>query len=269
LTEPAIQLGFAERGDCRIQYAVSGRNHAPALLLLNPLGANLDVWSEQRAALERVFRVIRFDARGHGGSALPKGEPSPCSIDDLLGDALAVLDALRVPRAHWCGLSLGGMIAMRAAVASPERVGRLVLANTTAHLPPASMWDERIATVLRAGMGPIADALPQRWFTPGFVERAPAAVERVVVMVRSTQPRGYAQACAAIRDMDQRSTLGDIVAPTLVLAGARDPSTPVEHAEALLDGIRGSDLRVLDAAHLSCVEDAEEFTGAVLDFVRD
>jgi 3-oxoadipate enol-lactonase len=88
-------------------------------------------------------------------------------------------------------------------------------------------------------------------------------------MVRSTQPRGYAQACAAIRDMDQRSTLGDIVAPTLVLAGARDPSTPVEHAEALLDGIRGSDLRVLDAAHLSCVEDAEEFTGAVLDFVRD
>ena len=146
---------------------------------------------------------------------------------------------------------------MRAAVAAPARVARLVLANTTAHLPPPSMWDERIATVLRVGMGPIAEAVPQRWFTPGFVERSPAVVERIVAMVRATQPRGYAQACAAIRDMDQRSSLGGITAPTLLLAGARDPSTPVEHAEALLEAIPGSDLRVLDASHLSCVEDAE------------
>lgn len=269
MTEPDVLQGFVERGDGRIRYAVSGRNHAPALLLLNPLGANLDVWAAQRPSLERLFRVVRLDARGHGGSRLPPGEPAPCAIDDLLADALAVLDVLRIPRAHWCGLSLGGMIALRAAVAAPDRVARLVLANTAAHLPPASMWDERIATVLRAGMGPIADALPQRWFTPGFVERSPAAVERIVAMVRSTQPRGYAEACAAIRDMDQRPTLGEVGAATLVLAGARDPATPVEHAEALLDGIRGADLRVLDAAHLSCVEDAEEFTGAVLEFLRD
>ena len=269
MTDPGLRQGSVERGDCRIHYAVSGRNHAPALLLVNPLGASLDVWSEQRAGLERAFRVIRLDARGHGKSVLPHGEPSPCTIDDLLADALAVLDAVHAPRAHWCGLSLGGMVAMRAAVSTPERVGKLVLANTTAHLPPPSMWDERIATVLRSGMGPIAEAVPQRWFTPGFVERSPAVVERVVAMVRATQPRGYAQACAAIRDMDQRATLHDILAPTLLLAGARDPSTPVEHAEALLDGIRGSDLRVLDASHLSCVEDAEEFTGALLDFLRD
>ena len=248
---------------------MSGRNHAPALLLLNPLGASTEVWSEQRPAFDRLFQVVRLDARGHGASRLPPGEPAPCAIDDLLADALAVLDALKVHRAHWCGLSLGGMIAMRAAVAAPERIGRLVLANTTAYMPPASMWDERIATVLRAGMGPIADALPQRWFTPGFVDRAPATVERIVAMVRATQPRGYAQACAAIRDMDQRATLGGITAPTLVVAGARDPATPPEYAEALLDGIRGSDLQVLDAAHLSCVEDAGEFTGAVIDFLRD
>jgi 3-oxoadipate enol-lactonase len=264
-----VQPGFVERDGVRLHYVVSGRNHAPALLLLHPLGASLEVWSRQMPEFERFFRVVRYDARGHGKSVLPEGAPEPRSIDDLADDALAVLDALRIERAHWCGQSLGGMVAMSAARRVPRRVTRLVLANTSPFLPPASMWDERIETVRQSGMDPIAEAVPPRWFTPGFIERAPEAVERVVAMVRATQPRGYAEACGAIRDMDQREAIAAITAPTLVITGAQDPATPLEHSEELVARIPGADLVVLDASHLANVEQPEDFTAAVVDFLRD
>jgi 3-oxoadipate enol-lactonase len=260
---------FVEREGARLSYTVSGRSHAPALLLLNALGTSSEIWAPQLARLEKQFRVIRFDARGHGKSVLPDGPPAPCSMADLAADALAVLDAARVPRAHWCGVSLGGMVAMWVAAHHPERVQRLVLACTTAWMPPPEAWDERIAKVRAEGMAPMAEAVAGRWFTEGFRKQSPDVVERILAQVRATQPRGYAEACAAIRDMDQRGSLGSITAPALVIAGAQDPGTTLEHAEALVAGIAGSDLAVLDAAHLASVEQADDFTDTLIDFLRD
>ena len=120
-----------------------------------------------------------------------------------------------------------------------------------------------------SGMDPIADAVPQRWFTSGFIGRAPETVEGIVAMVRATQPRGYAEACGAIRDMDQREAISAIMAPTLVIAGAHDPATPIEHAEELIARIPGADLVVLDASHVANVEQPEDFNAAVVDFLRD
>jgi 3-oxoadipate enol-lactonase len=264
-----VQTGFAERDGYRLHYAVSGRNHAPALLLLHPLGASLEVWAPQLPMLEPHFRVIRYDVRGHGKSDVPEGAPSPRTMADHAADAVAVLDATQTPRAHWCGLSLGGQTAMWAAVHHAGRVRRLVLANTGPHLPPPSNWDERIATALARGMGPLAEGLAGRWFTAGFREREPETIARIVEMFRATQPRGYAEACAALRDTDLREAIAGITAPTLVIAGAQDAATPVEHAEGMVERIPGADLLVLDASHLSNVEQPEDFGQALVDFLRD
>lgn len=264
-----MQTGFVERDGCRLHYAVSGRNHAPPLLLLHPLGASLEVWAPQLPRLEPHFRVIRFDVRGHGKSELDFGPPAARTMADYAADAVAVLDAARAPRAHWCGLSLGGQAAMWAALHHAGRVRRLVLANTAPHLPPASNWDERIAIALREGMGPLAEAVPARWFTAGFRERETAMVARIVEMVRGTMPRGYAEACGALRDTDLREAIAGIALPTLVIAGAQDVATPVDHSEYMALRIAGSDLLVLDASHLSNVEQPEDFGQALVDFLRD
>jgi 3-oxoadipate enol-lactonase len=219
--------------------------------------------------LEPHFRVIRYDVRGHGKSEVPEGPPTPLAIADYAADAVAVLDAAQAPRAHWCGLSLGGQTAMWAALHHAGRVRRLVLANTGPHLPPASNWDERIATALSRGMGPLAEAVPARWFTAGFRERETETIARIVEMVRGTQPRGYAEACGALRDCDLREAIAAIALPTLVIAGAQDVATPVDYAEAMVERIAGSDLLVLDASHLSNVEQPEDFGQALVDFLRD
>lgn len=261
---------------------MSGRVHAPAVLLINSLGASLDMWAPQLAALERAFRVVRFDARGHGKSTYlddaPDGPVATRSIADYGADALAVLDALRIERAHWVGLSFGGMVAMWAASQAPpsvgmaslsQRVHRLVLANTTAYMPPRDRWDGLIATVQAGSIDPIADGIAERWFTERFRRESADAVEQIVMMVRGTQPRGYAEACTAIRDMDQRESIGVIAANTLVIAGTQDVGTPLEHAEGLTARIRSADLAVLDSGHLSNIEQAEDFAAVLMDFLSE
>jgi 3-oxoadipate enol-lactonase len=262
-------MPLATRGGTSLHYLVSGRRHGESVLLLHALGASVEMWAPQLPALERHFRVVRYDVRGHGRSPAADGPPTACSMAELANDALAVLDAAGVGRAHWCGLSLGGMTAMWAAVAAPERVSRLVLSSTTAHFPPPETWQGRIDTVLRDGLAPIADGIAERWFTAGFRARSPEVVERTVAGVRATAPRGYAECCAAVRDMDQRERIASIAAPTLVIAGAVDPGTTVAHAEALVERIPGADMLVLDAAHLCNVEQADDFNEALLGFLRD
>jgi len=261
--------GSIERPGGRLHYEVSGRNHAPTLVLLHPLGASLGMWDPQMPQFEQFFRVLRFDARGHGKSTLSAGAEPSCTLGDLAADAIEILDALHIERAHWCGLSLGGVVALHAAIHSPSRVQRLVLANTAACFPPPSMWDERCAVALGQGLAPLIEAVPQRWFTASFRAAQPERVEAVMELMRRTQPEGYAAACTALRDADLRGGLTGVRAPTLVIAGAQDASTPLERAEELCEHISGADLLVLDAAHLSSVEQAEDFTRAVIDFLRD
>ncbi|MFZ9653289.1 MAG: 3-oxoadipate enol-lactonase [Steroidobacteraceae bacterium] len=264
-----MQSGFLERAGAKLHYTVSGRNHAPALVLLHPLGASAAVFESQRAEFERSFRVIALDMAGHGASVLHQGAPRSRSLADLADDALAVLDALGIQRAHWCGVSIGGMIALHIAATAPQRVLRLVLANTAAYMGPRESWDERIAKVMREGIDSVAGGVAERWFTAEFRAAEPAIVERIVALVRSSDPRGYAEACGAVRDMDLRPALAAVQAPTLIIAGARDASTTPERAEELQSGIVGADLLVLDASHLACVEQAQDFNTAVIGFLRE
>ncbi|SRR6266478_1843164 len=251
-------------GSVDIHYEVQGVEDAPALLLLHSLGVDLGMWDPQMPDLLQHHRVIRYDVRGHGRSSVGAAE---CSIDILAQDALAVLDAARIVKAHWCGLSLGGMTAMWAASRWPERVARLVLCNTSAHLPPASLWHSRMELVRREGMRAVAPAVVERWFTAAFRNSRPEQVACIERMLEGTAPEGYAAACGAIAEMNQLGDIRKIAAPTLVIGGAEDPATPLAHSRALCDAIADSRLVVLPAAHLSNVERPQDFSLAVSCFL--
>lgn len=246
-----------------VHVEVDGPAGAPALVLSGSLGSTAAMWEPQLPALGDRFRVIRYDHRGHGRSPVP---PGPYRIDELTDDALALLDRLGVERAHFCGLSMGGMVGMRLAATAPERVDRLVLCGTSAQLGPPEQWAQRAAAVRAGGTGSIAGTVVGRWLTAPYAAGHPEQVQWLQAMVASIPDDGYAACCAAIEHMDLRPLLGQVRAPTLVVVGAGDPATPPEHAERIVAGIPGARLAVLDdAAHLANVEQPDAVSRLLID----
>lgn len=244
----------------------SQAGEGPPLLLGGSLGTTLAMWEPVLAELTGACRVIRFDTRGHGGSPVPTG---PYGIDDLGGDVLALMDRLGLERASYCGLSIGGMVGQWLGIHAPERIDRLVLLCTSAHLPPAEGWHDRAATVRAAGSpAAIAGAVVERWFTPGFAAANPELIEGYEAMVGSVPAEGYAGCCEAIGGMDLRPELERVAAPTLVVAGAQDPATPPAHGRAIAEAVRDGRLEVLDpGAHLIAVERPGEIAELILQHV--
>lgn len=246
-----------------VHHRVEGPDEAPVVVLVGSLGTTLEMWDEQARALAERFRVLRYDMRGHGRSPVPAG---PYSIADLAEDLVALLDRLGIERAAICGLSIGGMTAMAAAHDHPSRVDRLILCCTSAHMPPAEAWHERATTVRAQGAGAVADAVLERWFTPGFAASHPEVVASLRQGLAETPAEGYASCCEAIADLDLRDSLAAIEAPTLVISGAEDPATPPEHGRLIADGIPGASLRIVEgAAHLANIEQPAAITAALFD----
>lgn len=252
--------------DVQLRVEHTPRPGAPALLLMNSLGTSLEMWDDQLEALSERFELIRFDARGHGKSTI--GSPREATMDLLATDALNVLDACGVARAHLCGISLGGMIAMHIATKWPDRVLKAALCNTSPHMPPRDGWDTRIQTVLAQGSTALAEGTLQRWFTPQFHQEHPEKVDRIRSLILETSREGYAACCAAIRDMDQRESIKNITAKTLVIGGTADTSTPPEQAELIASTIPEAKLVLLEAAHLSNIERASEFNATLIEFLQ-
>jgi 3-oxoadipate enol-lactonase len=248
-----------------LHYQIDGESKAPWLVLSNSLGTTLDMWAPQMPALLQHFRVLRYDTRGHGRSLV---SPGPYTIDQLGADVITLMDQLEIERAHFCGLSMGGMTGMWLGVHQPHRIDRLALCNTAALIGPPSSWTARIEKVLNEGMDSISPAVMDRWFTPRFQREAPEQVARVRDMLLATSPQGYAANCAAIRDMDLRSALGKIKAPTLVIAGSHDLATPPADGALLAREIEGAQYVEFDAAHLSNWEQPRQFEEALLTFLR-
>lgn len=260
-----IQFAAMDDG-CRIAWRFDGPENAPVLLLSNSLGTNLHMWDPQMAALTARYRVLRYDSRGHGQSDSPAGG---YSMDRLGRDAVALLDTLGLDRVHFCGLSKGGMVGQWLAVRAPERLNRLVLANTSAYMGPPANWQARIEGVLANGMAPLTEASIERWFTPSFPASAPEQIMPIREMLLANNPVGYAGCCAAIRDMDQRPTASLNRTPTLVIAGSEDPATSVEEGRFLAESASNGRLTVLPAAHLSNVELPEAFSKALIGFLEE
>ena len=262
MTQPQ---GFTTMIDgCRIAWRMDGPAGAPVLVLSNSLGTAMAMWEDQVVALSQRFRVLRYDTRGHGASSVMPGD---YSLDRLGRDVVELLDGLGVEKAHFCGLSLGGMTGQWLAIHAPERIDRLVIANSSSFMGPPESWQQRMATVREHGMSAITQAVLDRWFTPAFAASAAPGLARTREQLLATSPDGYAACCAAIRDMDLCPVVHLVSRPTLVIAGTLDPATPPDHAEGVATAIAGARLVALEAAHLSNIEQPEGFTGALLDFL--
>ena len=246
---------------------IDGPEDGEPLLLGGSLGTTLAMWAPQLPELARTYRVIRFDHRGHGRSPAP---PGPYAIDDLGADVLALMDRLGLQRASYAGLSLGGMVGQWLAINAPERIARLILISTSAHMPPPEGWHERAAAVRQAGTtAAVADGVLERWFTPGFTRERPEVVGSYWEMVSASPAHGYAACCEAIADLDLRGGLSRIAAPTVVLVGAQDPSTPPVHAQTIAGSVPGARLEVLDpGAHLLNVERDQDVTRLMGDHME-
>jgi 3-oxoadipate enol-lactonase len=210
--------------------------------------------------------VLRYDARGHGASSVPKG---PYSIAQMGSDVIALLSHARVTRARFCGLSMGGMVGLWLGIHAPAHFERIVVSNTAARIGPPEVWNARIAKVRAEGMAGIAEAVLARWFTAAFVAQNAPPVEDARRMLLSTPPDGYVAACEAVRDMDLRDDVGRISAQTLVIAGTQDPVCTTVDARYLVDRIDGARYHELDAPHISNLERPREFTAALLDFLTE
>ncbi len=251
----------------QLSWREDGPAGAPPLVLLNSVGSSTAMWEPCVGPLAEQRRVIRIDARGHGNS--PAVGPGTTTLADLGADVLAVLDRLGLGRVDIAGLSLGGMTAMWLGAHAPDRIGRTVLLCTSAHLQPAEFWLERASSVRLGGMESIADAVITRWITPGLASRDPQLMAQLRCMLTAVDAESYAQCCEAIASMNLRPDLGRIASPTLVIAGAEDPATPVAHAEVIAAGIAGARLAIVDdAAHIATFEQPGRVVALMLDHLR-
>ncbi|MFB4317046.1 3-oxoadipate enol-lactonase [Actinomadura sp. 21ATH] len=240
-----------------LHHRLDGPEDAPVLVLGPSLGTSTELWAPQMAVLAGRYRVLRYDLPGHGEAPPPE---RGFTVEDLAGALVDVLDARGVGRAAYAGVSLGGAIGQAFALRAPERLASLVLVCTSPRFGGPEGWRERAALVRREGTAPLAATAPGRWFTPGFGGSGP-----YTDMLRATDPDGYAACCDALALFDATARLPEIAAPTLVIAGADDPATPVEgHADRLAAGIPGARLTVLDgASHLAGAERPAAVTEAI------
>ncbi|HVC80531.1 MAG TPA: 3-oxoadipate enol-lactonase [Chloroflexota bacterium] len=249
----------------RLHYRLEGPYDASTLVLSNSLGTDMSMWEPQIPLLARHLRVLRYDTRGHGDSEVT------AAGETLAGhgqDVIELLHDLGIERAHFCGLSMGGMVGMWLAARAPECIDRLVLCNTAARIGTPALWDARIAAIRAGGMAAVVPAVMARFFSPAYLARGSEAVDRVRRGLEATSVDGYIACCVAIRDADLSADLKSVRTPTLVLAGTHDLAAPPEEEQALARAIEGARYSELDAAHLSNIEAPERFTEAVLGFLK-
>lgn len=256
--------GAAARPSVALHHRVDGPSHGPALLLGNSLGTDLSMWDPVVERLGDSCRVVRFDHRGQGSSPVP---PGPYEIGDLGRDVLALLDHLRIARAAYCGVSLGGMVGLWLAAHAPERVERLIACCTSACAGGSEAWAERAAVVTAAqSTAPIADAVVARWVTGKHAAQHPQEIADLRAMLVASPARGYAACCRVIQRLDLRDRLAQVRAPTLVVSAADDEALPPRHGREIAAGIPGARFELLrPGAHIPMVERPDEVVTLILD----
>lgn len=245
----------------------SGRADGPALVLAHGLATDLHLWDGVVPYLEPHCRLIRYDARGHGQSPAPAG--TNWRMDDLVADALSVMDRFGLHRAAYAGLSMGGMTGLGLALDHPARLTRLVVLNARADAPEAYVraWDQRIATLHAQGLGVLVEPTLSRWFTAGF-QADTAAMDRMRAMVLRTTPAGFEGCGRALQGLDYRRRLAEMTVPTLYLVGDEDQGAPPEVMREMAAATPGARTETITAAgHLSAVEQPRAVAEALLRFL--
>lgn len=249
-----------------MNYQVEGMPSAPPIVLHHPLAGNLSIWDEMTALLVKDYRVIRFDARGHGQT---QATPAPYAFETLAADTVALLDHLNINKAHFLGLSMGGMVGQFLGLLHSDRFRSLQLTATSSRVPPEArpLWQDRVKTAREKGMAAMIESSLQRWVTEKSRQNA-ALMKRMGDMITGTPVEGYAGWCQAIEHLDVTSKLSAIKLPTLVVVGSEDMGTPPAAAKAIHEQIAGSEMVIMpDCAHMLCLEDPNTMYGHAKAFL--
>lgn len=249
----------------RLHYRIDGpARDRPWLVFCNSLGTDMHMWDAQVEALAGRFRILRHDRRGHGRTP---PLPPPYSLADLGGDVIALLDALAIRRAHFCGLSIGGLTGQWLAIHAGARFDRMVVCATAARIGTPESWNARITEVRESGLGGLVPATAERWFTPGFRQRQPRAVDAILSSFAATSIDGYLGCCAALGGADLRGQLDRIANPLLAISGADDPVCRPDELRAIAHGVRDGRHLSLPGRHIVNVESARPFNAALAAFL--
>lgn len=248
-----------------VHYEISGQG--PWITLSHSLAAHSGMWDAQLAVLEPHFTVLRYDTRGHGQTQATEG---PYTLDQLADDAYALLQHLGIERSHWIGLSLGGMIGQALAIRHPEVLDHVVVADSTSKAAPAAagIWGDRAAIARTKGMAALVQPTLSRWFTEPYFASHPEVMQRIGDMIATTSVDGFAGCCAALGVIDTQQGLRGLYQPALILVGDQDQATPPAMAHEIQRHWPKAGLQVLhDAAHLSNIEQAQQFNKALMEFL--
>lgn len=256
-------MALLELSTHQLHYRVDG-DAGPWVVFCNSLGTDLHMWDAQVEALSTRFRVLRYDRRGHGQST---AAPGPYTLADLGGDVLALMDALEIERAHFCGLSIGGLVGQWLGIHAPERIERLVVCATAVKIGTAESWNQRIALVQGRGLTPLLGATADRWFTPDFIAANPDVVEDILARFAAVSAEGYAGCCAALAGADLRAQINRIGVPVLAISGDDDPVCTPDDLQAIADGVADGQHVSLPGRHIVNIESAEAFSAALADFL--
>ncbi len=257
----------ARVNDIDMHYTISGRDDAPPVLLHHPLATELSIWDELTAALEPKYRVIRMDARGHGKTDAPKG---PYEMGALARDCVGLLDHLKIAKARYLGLSMGGFVGNILGYAHPDRFHSLVLVSTSSDMTAArEVWEGRVKAVAKDGMSKaIVDGSMQRWLSPDALKNKPELVARLSQMVGATPPAGFIGWCEAIMNFNVTARLKEVRLPVRIIAGAIDPATTPAMMQLMHREIPGSEyVEIPGTAHMLQVEEPAKFHAEVLPFM--
>ena len=251
-----------------MHYEMDGPESAPVVTLSHSLATDLSMWDPQVSVLKSGYRVLRYDTRGHGGTDAPEG---PYTLEQLAEDVRALLHALRIPKTHFMGISMGGMIGQVLALKNPGMLQSLILCDTSSRIPEEALpiWEERIGLAQKQGMDALAESTMERWFTASFRRKPLPALDKIRGMIRTTPVKGYVGCSRAIMRLNLTERLREITLPSFIIVGEEDPGTPVAASQVIHEQIKGSELVILkSAAHLSNIEQQDAFNTAVMAFLK-
>ena len=248
----------------KTNYKLSGTPNSPVLVFSNSLGTDMSMWEEVIPYLLPYFQILQYDTRGLGKSQITT---QPYTIKLLGQDVIDLLDTLNIEKAHFCGLSMGGLIGQWLAIHHSERFPKIILSNTAAKIGNAEGWNSRIETIQKSGLEFIAAATMERWFTADFIAKNEKRVDETHQMFIAIDVLGYSNCCEAIRDADFTEDLHKIKSKILVIAGNEDAVTTIEDAEFLINKIPESAISILSARHLSSTELPEKFATVLIEFI--
>lgn len=255
---------FLDLSSHRMHFRVDGPQDAPALIFCNSLGTTLHMWDSQIEALTNDFKVVRYDRRGHGLSTTSEAS---FTMADLGQDVLALMDHLQIQQAHFCGLSIGGLVGQWLGTEAENRLLSLTVCATAAKIGTDEGWVQRAKEVRATGLAPLLEGTLERWFNPDFITKNAELVQFILDEFAQNSSEGYAQCCEALAQADFRSELHKVSIPTLCVSGVQDPVCSAADLDFIANHVKQGTHTAIAGRHICNVESAREFNQLLLSFL--